>query len=291
MAVQNKISQQSIHHDAQVRLRLERERHRLTDLIAALEAEGLDAESEAASIGELADVSQHQADMGSETFERERDLTLLDEFHDGLREVDEAQGRLAAGTYGYCRRCAQPIDPNRLEAVPAAPFCKECEDRYELTGALEERPADPTLGVAADVLEFLADDDEFEPVPGAAERFDETEVGAYLDVVLSAAEFKDGPAAAGLREDERVQLDESGEEVSENVEELEADLFTAIRRQLGEEEKPEPESAFEPSGEAAVRLRQPNEFLCTSCFELKLRSQLADPLHGRCVDCVTDGAS
>jgi RNA polymerase-binding transcription factor DksA len=48
----------------------------------------------------LADASQHQADMASETFERERDLTLLGEFRDGRREGDEALARLAAGEFG-----------------------------------------------------------------------------------------------------------------------------------------------------------------------------------------------
>jgi RNA polymerase-binding transcription factor DksA len=145
MVARSKLSPQSIHRDAQVRLRLDRERRRLTDLIAALEAEGLDVESEASSLGELAEASQHQADVGSETFERERDLTLLSEFQDGLREVDEALERLAADAYGFCGVCAQSIDPERLLALPAAPFCKACEDRYELTGALEERPAAPTV--------------------------------------------------------------------------------------------------------------------------------------------------
>jgi RNA polymerase-binding transcription factor DksA len=289
----------------------------LTDLIAALEAEGLDLESESASLGGLAEASQHQADLGSETFERERDLTLLDEFRDGLREVDEALERLAADVYGYCRRCSQPIDPNRLEALPAAPFCKACEDRYELTGALEQRPAEPTVGVAADGLEFLADDDDLEPVSTLAGGPEENALGDYVDFELSEAEVEDELAAEGLLDSEMLegaseaggdadavgellhgstvdaeadQLDESaGDDESEEPDELEADLFTAIRRQLGDHEEPDLESVVEPNGEASVRPRQPNEFLCTSCFQLKLRSQLADALHERCVDCLNNG--
>lgn len=43
-----------------------------------------------------------------------------------LEEVDAAQGRLAAGTYGTCTRCGRPISPGRLEARPSAPLCIDC---------------------------------------------------------------------------------------------------------------------------------------------------------------------
>jgi RNA polymerase-binding transcription factor DksA len=293
MVARSQTSCQSIHDDAQIRSRLDRERRRLTDLIAALEAEGLDLESEAASIGELAEASQHQADLGSETFERERDLTLLDEFRDGLREVNEAAERLAAGVYGYCRGCSQPIDPNRLEALPAAPFCKACEERYELTGALEERAAEPTIGVAADGVEFLPDDD-FEPVSTVAEGpGDDALDSEMLEGATEGSADEDGvnELLDGSTVDvEADRFEESAEDDEfEGADELEADLFTAIRRQLGDHEEPDLERVVEPNGEVSVWLRQPNEFLCTSCFQLKLRAQLADALHGRCVDCVNNG--
>ena len=40
-----------------------------------------------------------------------------------LREVEEAQARLASGTYGICEDCGQPIDPVRLDLVPEARRC------------------------------------------------------------------------------------------------------------------------------------------------------------------------
>jgi hypothetical protein len=110
--------------------------------------------------------------------------------------------------------------------VRAAPNCKACEDRYELRAALEERPAEPTIGVVANAFEFLARGDEFAPVTAAREGPEESELGAYIDVDFSEAAFED---------------------------ELEADLFTAICRQLGNDEEPEFGSAVEANDETAVR--------------------------------------
>ncbi len=234
----------------------------------------------------MADASQHQADVGSETFERERNFSLIDKFRDGLREVEEALARLAGGVYGYCARCAERIDPDRLEALPAAPYCNAYEDRYETAGALEERPPQPTVGVAADEVEFLPDD-EFEPPPSrAGEGPEQDAVATYVAVRLSAAELEDELAVEGALEDELAEgLIEGGpdeddvdelldvataeaedarlEEVGEEEEEpeaggeVEADLFTPIRRQLGDEEEPDLEGEFEPDGEAWSRRSRP----------------------------------
>ena len=43
-----------------------------------------------------------------------------------LEEVDAAQARLVAGTYGTCARCGLPIGEGRLEARPSAPLCIDC---------------------------------------------------------------------------------------------------------------------------------------------------------------------
>lgn len=49
-----------------------------------------------------------------------------------LQEIEEALGRIAAGTYGICLRCGEPIDRERLEAAPAAKYDRlhqELEER------------------------------------------------------------------------------------------------------------------------------------------------------------------
>ena len=52
-----------------------------------------------------------------------------------LARIDEALGRLKAGTYGSCFECDDPIAERRLRAVPFAVRCQECEEQREQTGA------------------------------------------------------------------------------------------------------------------------------------------------------------
>ena len=88
---------------------LEAERSRLTRLIVELEDEAPMDEPQSDSVGDLAPVGQHQADHGSETYEREQELGLLQEFREELREIEQALSRLGDGSYGRCTRCREPI--------------------------------------------------------------------------------------------------------------------------------------------------------------------------------------
>lgn len=47
------------------------------------------------------------------------------------RDIERAHDRIAAGTYGYCTDCGQPVAIERLRAYPAAKRCRYCQDRYE----------------------------------------------------------------------------------------------------------------------------------------------------------------
>ena len=87
--------------------------------------------SEQASLGELSNLDQHQADIGTETFDRERDLSLLEQVEAELADIEHALERLEEGTYGTCEACGKPIGDERLEAVPAARFCLADQDKAE----------------------------------------------------------------------------------------------------------------------------------------------------------------
>jgi RNA polymerase-binding transcription factor DksA len=106
-----------------VRARLEDEHARLQGLRQGFD--DLNAESENDSLGELSSMDQHQADVGTETFNRERDLSILENVEAELADVEHAIRRLDDGTYGTCEACGKPIDGARLEAIPAARFCLE----------------------------------------------------------------------------------------------------------------------------------------------------------------------
>jgi RNA polymerase-binding transcription factor DksA len=93
------------------------------------EGVGFSADSETGPLGELADADQHPADTGAETFNRERDLGILESIDAELSDVEAALAKLEAGTYGSCEACGQPIGEDRLAALPAARFCIEDAER------------------------------------------------------------------------------------------------------------------------------------------------------------------
>ena len=117
--------------DAQARQRLVEERARLAEVRSGLsEGNGLD-ESEGESLAELSSIDQHQADLGTETFEREKDLAILESIESELADVEHALRRLDDGTYGVCEACGRPIDEERLEALPATRLCRDDQQRAE----------------------------------------------------------------------------------------------------------------------------------------------------------------
>ena len=69
---------------------------------------------------ELADYDQHPADTASETFEREKDLSILEQLEEELAELEAALARIDDGTYGIDEVTGDAIDPARLEALPTA---------------------------------------------------------------------------------------------------------------------------------------------------------------------------
>jgi RNA polymerase-binding protein DksA len=68
-----------------------------------------------------------QAAAASQVFEQQRDLALRDRNQVHLEAVEAALARLDAGTFGTCIRCGRPIAPERLEALPWAAHCIDCQ--------------------------------------------------------------------------------------------------------------------------------------------------------------------
>lgn len=118
------------------RRRLLAEKELLEGQIRMLE-EGLNV-SLGESVAELSRYDNHPADLGSETFERGKDVGLKDNSRLLLGKVEDALQRLEAGTYGRCKNCGRQIPPERLEAIPYATLCYACKE------AQEERHRHPT---------------------------------------------------------------------------------------------------------------------------------------------------
>jgi DnaK suppressor protein len=73
----------------------------------------------------------HQADAGSDAYDRDFALSLLSQEQDALFEIDEALKRIAKGTYGVCEMSGKNIPKARLEARPFARFTVECQNEIE----------------------------------------------------------------------------------------------------------------------------------------------------------------
>ncbi|MFP5326967.1 MAG: TraR/DksA C4-type zinc finger protein [Acidimicrobiia bacterium] len=110
------------------RQRLSDERERLTQVKDELKSA---SENERESTSELSSMDQHQADIATELFDRERDLGILEAVEGELAEVERALGRIDDGSYGTCEACGQPIGDARLEAQPYARLCVEDQQRAE----------------------------------------------------------------------------------------------------------------------------------------------------------------
>ena len=110
---------------------LEQEQARLEAIRDGFTEDGLTTESEDESLSELSSLDQHQADVGTETFNRERDISILESVEAELADIEHALKRLNEGTYGTCEACGKPIAEDRLEAQPAARFCLDDQWRAE----------------------------------------------------------------------------------------------------------------------------------------------------------------
>lgn len=72
-----------------------------------------------------------QADAGTKTFEREHQMSLVQNSRDLLTQVERALARVHAGSYGSCESCGTPIGKVRLQAFPRATLCVACKQREE----------------------------------------------------------------------------------------------------------------------------------------------------------------
>lgn len=104
--------------DNAARERLKADRERVQGLIDSIHDEGIagDAADEAGDTSRQSDAGG----QGSETFEREKDITILEQLEADLAEIEAALQRLDDGTYGIDEVTGQPISRERLEARPTA---------------------------------------------------------------------------------------------------------------------------------------------------------------------------
>jgi RNA polymerase-binding transcription factor DksA len=120
------------------RERLQAEQARVQGLLDGMRGEFENDESD--DVSELADYDQHPADTGTETFEREKDLSILEQLENELAELQAALERVDAGTYGVDEETGEPIDDARLEAVPTARTNIRVDEHHRTESRLDEIP-------------------------------------------------------------------------------------------------------------------------------------------------------
>jgi RNA polymerase-binding protein DksA len=81
--------------------------------------------------GEESAYDNHLADTATETYDRELDYTLEENSEHVLGEIEAALTRIEGGTYGVCTNCGKQISEERLEALPWAALCIDCQRNLE----------------------------------------------------------------------------------------------------------------------------------------------------------------
>lgn len=113
---------------------LKKQRQRLVELRDAYmnSAEGVASESlRSHEGGEASAFGMHQADAGSDAYDRDFALSLLAKEQDAIYEINEALNRIDKGTYGICEMSGDTIPEERLEALPFTRFTVACQARIE----------------------------------------------------------------------------------------------------------------------------------------------------------------
>jgi RNA polymerase-binding transcription factor DksA len=81
--------------------------------------------------GNLSNVPLHMADLGTDNYDQEFTLGLIENEQGTLELVNEALSRMEKGTYGLCALCSEPISKPRLQAIPYARHCIRCARKVE----------------------------------------------------------------------------------------------------------------------------------------------------------------
>lgn len=81
--------------------------------------------------GSAAHMPSDLADAGQDAAVHDLSVTRMASEEDEIYHIDEALRKIEAGEYGDCEECSEPINPERLEALPHVRFCIACQQAYE----------------------------------------------------------------------------------------------------------------------------------------------------------------
>lgn len=128
--------------EARIAERIEKELSSVNRWISALKLEPRPEEWEAA--GDNTPLSE-DADAMQVGEEREIRAELLGQLIERAASLDAALKRIREGTYGTCARCERPIHHERLQALPEATYCLDCQRKVEASARVAEPAAEEWL--------------------------------------------------------------------------------------------------------------------------------------------------
>lgn len=86
------------------------------------------------SSGDISGYTYHMADMASDAYNRELSLNMASSEREVVLAIEEAFKRIEEKNYGNCLVCGKPIAKQRLDAIPYAKHCIECQKQQEEKG-------------------------------------------------------------------------------------------------------------------------------------------------------------
>ncbi|WP_148205140.1 TraR/DksA family transcriptional regulator [Candidatus Methylacidiphilum infernorum] len=108
--------------------------------------------------GESTGFGVHQADAGTDVYDRDFALSLLSQENDSLIEIDDSLKRIEDNTYGICQMCGKPIPIIRLQAIPYARFTVDCQRQLEKEKMYQLRKRWESIPQFADSEELLEEE-------------------------------------------------------------------------------------------------------------------------------------
>ncbi|MDP6442859.1 MAG: TraR/DksA C4-type zinc finger protein [Pirellulaceae bacterium] len=103
-------------------------RARLRGDVSALASAAL-RKTRSESSGDLSSMPIHMADVGSDNFEQEFTLGLMENDEETLQAIEAALERIEDGVYGSCVECERTVPKTRLNAIPFTPYCVKCAEK------------------------------------------------------------------------------------------------------------------------------------------------------------------
>lgn len=140
---------------------VKKQKQKLLDLRDLLVDQMSGAARDSRSSDDSSAFGMHQADAGSDAYDRDFALSLISQEQDAILEIDQALQRIALGTYGICEVSGDKIPQPRLEAIPFARLTVTCQEKVEsqeMSGMYRE-PLTSLFGLNEGDEESTDDDD------------------------------------------------------------------------------------------------------------------------------------